>query len=67
MEHLWGQSSRVGLLMGSTNAGTCLFWNGDLESVFVPPGAAVSELEETWSGVYVDKTVQDCVHHADLV
>ena len=53
--------------MGSTNAGTCLFWNGDLESVFVPPGAAVSELEETWSGVYVDKTVQDCVHHSDLV
>ena len=30
MEHLWGQSSRVGLPMGSTNAGMCVFWSWGL-------------------------------------
>ena len=30
MEHLWGQSSRVGLPEGSENAGTSLFWSGGL-------------------------------------
>ena len=32
-----------------------------------PLGTAVSGLEQTFSGVYVDKTVHDFVHHADLV
>ena len=58
----------------------CLFWSGglgagicacsrvgDLELVFVPPGAAVSGHEHTCSGVLVDKTVHDFVHHADFV
>ena len=40
---------------------------GDLEMLFVPPGAAVSGLEQTCSRVYVNKTVHDFVHHADLV
>ena len=40
---------------------------GDLELVFVPPGAAVSRLEQTGCGVYVDKPVHGFVHPADLV
>ena len=41
---------------------------GDLENlVFVPPGAAVSGLEQTCSGVNVNKTTHDLVHHADPV
>ena len=58
----------------------CLFWSGglgagmcvcsgvgDLELVFVPPGAAVSGLEQTYSGVYVDEAVHYFVCHADFV
>ena len=40
---------------------------GDLELVFVTPGAVVSGLEQTCSGVYINKTVHDLVHHADFV
>ena len=40
---------------------------GDLEMIFVFPGPAVSGLKQTISGVYVDKTVHDFAHHADLV
>ena len=40
---------------------------GDKDLEFVPPGAAVSGLEQTCSRVYVNKTVHDFVHHADLV
>ena len=39
---------------------------GDLELVLVPPGAAVSGLQQTCSGVYVDRTVHNFVRHADL-
>ena len=59
MEHLWGQSLRVGLPMESTNAGTCRSGVGDLEVVFVPPGAAVFGLEQTCTGVYVNNTAHD--------
>ena len=68
MEYLWGQSSRVGLLMGSNNAGVCLVleW-GTWELLFVPPGTAVSGFEQTCGRVYTDKTVHNFVHHADFV
>ena len=55
MEHLRGQSSRVGLVMGNMNAGTCLFWSVGLEVGICDPGAVDSRLEQTCRGVYVDK------------
>ena len=44
-------------------AGT--FWGREL--IFMPTGAAVSMLKQTCSMVYVDKSVRDFAHHADLV
>ena len=46
---------------------SCLGGGGDLELVFVPPGAVVSGLQQTCSRVYVDKINHDFVHQADLV
>ena len=69
MEHLWGQSSRVGLPMGSKNAGTYLTicsGVGDLEFVFVPPGAVVLGLQQTCNGIYINETVLDFVYYTDL-
>ena len=42
---------------------------GGLESpgICAPPGAAVSGLQQACSRVYVDKTVHDFLHLADLV
>ena len=40
---------------------------GDLELVFVPPGAVVAGHQQTCSGVYIDKTIHEFVHIADLV
>lgn len=37
----------------------------DLE--FVPPGGVVSGLKQTCSRVYVEKSIHDVVHYADLV
>ena len=45
MEHLLGQNSRIGLLMKSMNAGTCLSKVRDVQLIFVPPGAAVFGLQ----------------------
>ena len=69
MEHLWGQSSRVGSMMGSKNEGMWFFffWSGGLGVGICAPWSCVSGLEQTCSRAYVDKTVHDFVHHADLV
>ena len=40
---------------------------GNLELVFLPPGAVVSGLKQICSGVYVDKTIHEFVHHAYFV
>ena len=41
---------------------------GDLEVVFVPPGAAVSGLQQTCSKIYhVNKTICDFLDHGDLI
>ena len=49
------------------HACTCLFWSGGLGAGICAPGAVVSGLEQTCSGVYINKTVHDLVHHADFV
>ena len=57
MEHLWGQSSRVGLLMGSKNAGTCLLWSWGL-------GAGICALWScgfwAWADLQRGLCQQDC-------
>ena len=64
MEHLRGESSRVGLQMGSECRYVFVLEWGDLELVVVSPGAAVSGLGHSCSRVYVDTTFHDFVLHA---
>ena len=57
MEHLLGQSSRVGLRMGSNNTGMCLFWSGRL-------GAGICALRScgfwVWADLQQGLCQQDC-------
>ena len=67
MGYLWGQSAGVGLLMGSKTVANVYSEVGDLTLVCMPLGTTVSVLQQTFSGVHVDKTVHGHVHPADLV
>ena len=62
MEHLWYLEFRS--RMGSKNAAYVSVLEWGTWSWY---GAAGSGLQLTCSGFYVDETVHDFVHHADLV
>ena len=66
MENLWGQSSRVRLLMGNVYKYVSVLEWGTW-SWYLCTKAVASSVEQTYSGVYANRTVHDFVHHADLV